>query len=318
MFGKRITLAVSASLVGVSFLLAQNPADPTQGQKLPNVQQPGTPAAAPTAPANPAAPGAVPTAPARPAAPAGQIDPTAPAAPAPASRDVPLNPAPANPAPLPTDVGQPQPGAGQNAQPPQQGNDQAQRAMSDDAKFIVRAAEINLAEINIGRLAAQRASRQDIRQFANQLVQDHSANLNQLNQMADRNRWKNGERMDQEHQQLFQKLAALQGQQFDNEFLQKMVEGHKKVAEIFKHASENCKNAEIKQYATQTLAAIRQHEQEAQRLSGQNQPNQPAATQPTAAENNNNNNNNRTDLNRNDVNRNSDTNRNDPNRRDDR
>ena len=78
--------------------------------------------------------------------------------------------------------------------------------------------------------------------------------------------------MDQEHQQLFQKLATLQGQAFDNEFLQKMVEGHKKAVEVFKHASEHCKNAEIKQYATQTLAAIQQHEQEAQRLSGQNQP----------------------------------------------
>ena len=157
--------------------------------------------------------------------------------------------------------------------------------MPDEAKFLVRAAEIDLAEINIGRLATLRASRQDVRQFANQLVQDHSTNLNQVNQLANRNNWKSGERMDQEHQQLFQKLAALQGPKFDQEFLQNMVAGHKKAAEVFQHASEHCKNADIKQFATQTLAAVRQHEQEAQRLMGQNQG---QTTQPTSAENNNN------------------------------
>ena len=310
MFGKRFTLAASASLVGVSCLFGQAPPDrTTQGTTLPGQPNPGTPAANPGVPTSPAVPGAAQTTPANPGTPAGQVGQQIPAAPgqtspsqpqgqvlpgqtapAPASRDI-----PAVPTPLPNAVGQPQPGAAPNAQPQRQTGDQAQRPMSDDAKFIVTAAEINLAEINIGRLAAQRASRQDIRQFANKLVQDHSANLNQLNQMANRNNWKNGERMDQEHQQLFQKLAALQGQQFDTEFLQKMVDGHKKVAEMFKHASENCKNAEIKQYATQTLAVIRQHEQEAQRLSGQNQP---AATQPTSADNG--------------------ANRNDENRRDDR
>jgi putative membrane protein len=291
MFGKRFTLAASASLVGVSFLFAQAPPDRnTQGTTLPSQStQKGTPSATPAAPANPAIPGAVPTSPAAPAAQVGQPVPTAPApttnrssgqtAPAPASRDIPASPA--GPAPRPTAVGQ-QPGAAQNAQPQQQTGDQAQRPMSDDAKFIIKAAEINLAEINIGRLATQRASRQDIRQFAQKLVQDHSMNLNQLNQMANRNNWKNGERMDQEHQQLFQKLAGMQGPAFDKEFLQTTVDGHKKVAEIFKHASEHCKNAEIKQYATQSLAVIRQHEQEAQRLSGQNQP---AATQPTSADN---------------------------------
>ena len=108
-------------------------------------------------------------------------------------------------------------------------------------------------------------------------------NLNKLNEMANRNRWKSAERMDQEHQQLFQKLAALQGQAFDREFIQAMVDGHKKAVGAFKHASENCKNADIKQFATQSLAVIQRHEQEAQRLNGQNQP---QAAQPTSADNN--------------------------------
>jgi putative membrane protein len=307
MFGKRITLAASASLIGASFLLAQAPRTLEQGKDLPNQKPAETPAAPGTQVPAAQVPGTqVPGT----QVPGAQVPGTqVPTTQVPGNR-VPGTQVPAAQVP----AAQPQPRSSDNSQNTQQNQDNAQRPPSDDAKFIVKAGEINLAEINIGRLAAQRASRQDVRQFANQLVQDHQMNLSKLNDMANRNRWRSAERMDQEHQQLFQKLASLQGQAFDREFVQAMVDGHKKVVEIFKHASENCKNADIKQFASQTLATIQQHEKEAQRLNGQNQA-QP--TQPTSAENNNNN---RTDGNRNDVNRDGNTNRNDnsQNRRDDR
>jgi putative membrane protein len=328
MFGKRITLAASASLVGATFLFAQNPPRPLeQGSTLPNQQQ-GTPSAAPTVPGAPAA------APTAPPAPGGQVIPLAPGQTPPSSRDIPTapgqpvpgQPVPGQPVPGQPVQGQPvqgqpvqgtptqvQPGTPQQQQPRsldnQRAAEQANQAMPDDAKFLVKAAEIDLAEINIGRLAALRASRPEVRQFGNKLVQEHSTNLAQVNQLANRNNWRSGERMDQEHQQLFQKLATMQGQAFDQEFLQKMAAGHKKAAEVFQHASEHCQNADIKQFATQTLAAVRQHEQEAQRLMGQNQG---QATQPTSTDNNNNN------ANRTDGNRNNTTPNDNQNRRDDR
>jgi len=281
MFGTRFLAATAATLVGGSLLLAQQSPSQPQGETLPG-QQPNTVApAAPTAPAAPAAqPGTPPAQPqVNPAQPQGQALPG-------------QQPNQVQPTQVQPNAGQPgqaqprtQDNSQQNRENSQRSNDQSQQATAEEAKFVVKAGEINLAEINLGQLAAQRASRQDIRQFASQLVRDHSTNLQQLNQLANRHSWKGAERMDQEHQQLFQKLAAMQGQQFDQDFLKKMVEGHKKAAEIFKHASENCKNAELKQYATQTLAAIQQHEKEAQRLNGQNQ-NQGQTTQPTSSEKN--------------------------------
>jgi len=272
MFRTRLVAAASVALLTGAFVLAQQQPNPgpsqPQGQSLPG-QQPNTTApATPEAPVAPAAqPGAVPSQPQNPT----QVQPN----------QVPPGQAQPN--------RNPQPRTQENSQRTkdnsQRSSDSSNQASAEDAKFVTKAGEINLAEINIGRLAAQRASRQDVRQFANQLVQDHSMNLQQLNQLANRNHWKGAERMDQEHQQLFQKLATMEGQQFDREFVQKMVEGHKKAAEAFKHASENCKNAELKQYATQTLAAIQQHEKEAQRLNGQNQ-NQGQTTQPTSSEQN--------------------------------
>jgi len=194
----------------------------------------------------------------------------------------------------------------QNQQGQRDQNQQGQRDQSADAHFITKAGEIDLAEINVGRLAAQRASRQEVRQFANQLVQDHSAHLTQLNQLANRNNWRAAERMDQEHQQLFQKLAGLQGQDFDREFVHKMVEGHKKAIELYQHAAKNCQNADLKNLANQTLAALQQHEKTAQQLSGQNPAPQGQTQQPTSAEQN--------DANRNQQNRTTDQNRNDQNR----
>jgi len=292
MFGRRLSLAVCATIAGATFTFAQAPPDKsTQGSGL---QQPGTAPSTPSVPSAPAlqqAPG-LPAQTQTPAQPQGQTLPGHPPA-TPNAQPTQVQPGqPGQP-----QVGQPQPGQipsqprsidnnqpNQNTPPNREQNrDQAQQ--SDDAQFVVKAGECDLAEINIGRLAQQRASRQDIRQFAAQLVQDHSTHLNQLNELANRNRWKGAERMDQEHQQLFQKLAAMQGQEFDRMFVSKMVEGHKKVIGMYTHASQNCQHAELKNFANQTLPVIRQHEQIAQRLQGQNPQAQPTQS-PTSGERN--------------------------------
>lgn len=301
MFGKRISLAVCATLVGVTFVLGQAPPDrSTQGSGL--QQQPGTTPSTPSVPTAPAAqqsptlPGQTQT----PAQPQGQT--------LPGQAQPGFQPTQAQPVPgQPLQPGQVQPQQSQGTT--QQHQNQGQEG---DDHFVVKAGEIDLAEINIGRLAQQRSSRQDIRQFANQLVQDHSQHLTMLNQVANRNNLRGAERMDQDHQQLFQKLASMQGQEFDREFIHKMVEGHKKAIGLYEHASQNCKNAELKNLATQTLATLRQHEQTARQLAGQGQPGQ--ANQPTSSEQNDAN---RTDgaAQRNDQNRH-DPNRDQPNRND--
>jgi len=296
MFGTRLLAAMAATLVAGSFLLAQTGPSQPQGENLPG-QQGNTPATAPAAqpvPAPAAQPGTQPVQPG--------VQPVAPAqsqqAPAQTQRQNQQN------------TQQPQTIQPQtNQQTTSQKTEEAHKqAKTEDGKFLVKAAEIDLAEINLGRLALQRSGRPDIRQFANQLVQDHSQNLQQLNQMANAHQWATGERMDQEHQQLFMKLAAMQGEQFDKEFVQKMIEGHKKAAELFEHASQNAQHDEIKQFAAQTLKAIKQHEQIAQRLAGQNQGTQATST--------NQNEGTRTDGQRTDQKNQPNTNRNDQNRND--
>lgn len=314
MFGKRISLAASATFLGVSFLVAQPP--PSSPPTNPAAPLPVTPPpAGQVGQTNPGLPG-TPQGPSQSQGttlPGQTTQPGLPAAPAPGQTNQ-SNPLPGQVNPLPGQVnplpGQTNPQPGQTPLPRSidnsQNRDNSQQP-SEDAQFVVKAGECDLAEINIGRIAAQRASRPEIRQFANQLVQDHTANLNRLNEMANRNRWKVAERMDQEHQQLFQKLAGMQGQDFDREFVSKMVDGHKKVAEMYQNASQNCKNADLKSFATQTLATIRQHEQAVQRLNGQNPQAQPNQT-PTSAEQNDAN---RPDGNRPDANRNDNNNRQD-------
>jgi len=279
MFGIRLSLAASALVVGTTFLSAQAPPDrSTQGTAVQQTQQGG----------------GTPSTPSVPSAPAAQQTPTLPGQ-------------TQNPAQIQgTQQGQPQSGQSQTQQNPgttqqyqgttqqnqstnqqqnQGQNQQGQQAQQgDDSHFVQKAGEIDLAEINIGRLAAQRASRPDVRQFANQLVQDHSAHLNMLNQVANRNNMRGAERMDQEHQQLFQKLSGMQAQEFDREFVHKMVEGHKKAIELYQHASQNARNADVKNLAAQTLPALKAHEQIARQLSGQNQQGQTNQQQPTSSE----------------------------------
>jgi len=143
----------------------------------------------------------------------------------------------------------------------------ASDAHSGDQHFVTKASQTDLAEINLGRLAAQNASNPSVRQFGQRMFQDHSSATAQLNQIANRKRLQPASRMDEEHQKLMDKLFGMRGPEFDHEYMKHMVEGHKKAVELYQHESQNGKDDELKQFAAKTLPVVQQHAQMAQQIS---------------------------------------------------
>jgi predicted outer membrane protein len=94
--------------------------------------------------------------------------------------------------------------------------------------FLSKAIEINMAEVELGKLAAKRAQNPRVKSYADMLVKDHSAALTKLQKMH------TGEvTLSSEHQSLKTKLNGLNGAQFDREYMDAMVTGHREAVRLF-------------------------------------------------------------------------------------
>ena len=147
-------------------------------------------------------------------------------------------------------------------------NRDAKKALSDE-EFLRKATEADLAEVSLGRLAAQRAHRNEVKEFSQALVADHSKSLNEYLALAGKKRWEPARQMDEKHQALSQKLAGLKGEDFDREYLKAMVHGHKEAVAMYEAQAQGAKDEDLKAHVTKGLPTIKKHLQMAQQLSGE-------------------------------------------------
>src|SRR5512140_2446637 len=88
---------------------------------------------------------------------------------------------------------------------------------ASDDQFATKAAQAGLAEVELGRLASQKAQSPEVKQFAEQMVNDHTQANQQLKQAAAG--MNIPESLDPEHQALKDKLSGLSGNDFDREYI---------------------------------------------------------------------------------------------------
>src|SRR5687768_12501719 len=107
----------------------------------------------------------------------------------------------------------------------------------DDREFVEKMGQVNLAEVKLGQLAAQRASNAQVKQFAGRMVSDHQKANAELKQIASKMAVQIPAELDAKHQELHDRLSKMKGPEFDKEYMQAMVDGHQEVAqELERHA----------------------------------------------------------------------------------
>jgi putative membrane protein len=132
----------------------------------------------------------------------------------------------------------------------------------DFARFV---ANTNTAEVELGKLAQQRASNNQVKQFAEQMVNDHTKANAELRQAAGSTLVPSGRELDAKHQQLREKLMKLSGAEFDREYMTAMVDGHQDAISRFEQQAK-AESGQLKNFAEKTLPTLRQHLQQAQRI----------------------------------------------------
>jgi putative membrane protein len=181
-------------------------------------------------------------------------------APAPAVAQHPGGAPPQTPAPgsQPSNnpMQQPMQNPGQN---PQTDNGSNKMLKSADARFAMKAAQGGMAEVQLGKLAAQKGSSADVKAFGQQMVDDHSKANDQLKTVASQENMTLPNSLDSKDQALYTKLQNLSGPDFDKTYVKAMVKDHEEDVKEFQKEADKGKDSGIKSFASQTLPVLQQH-----------------------------------------------------------
>ncbi len=125
--------------------------------------------------------------------------------------------------------------------------------------FIVKAAQGNLLEIALGRLALARGASPAVREFGMRLVADHSQAYGELRQLAA----KRGVHLPSEpspsDKMMIQSMAGLVGRAFDRAFADHMVQDHERAIADFRRASRELRDPELREWAAKMVPVLESH-----------------------------------------------------------
>jgi putative membrane protein len=133
-----------------------------------------------------------------------------------------------------------------------------------DRRFVTKAADAGQSELQLAQLAAERASNAEVRAYAQKLVEDHSKVNSELTTLAGQ---KNVQLdTDDDQSRAYKRLSKKSGTEFDQEFVEHMVDEHDKDVKMFEKASTDAKDPEIRAFASRHVEHLREHLVKAQNL----------------------------------------------------
>jgi putative membrane protein len=132
-------------------------------------------------------------------------------------------------------------------------------AAASDHHFVTDVAMDGMAEVELGRVAADKASSADVKKFAQRMVDDHSKANDELKTLAQNKNITLPTAVDAKHKAAMDRLSKLSGESFDRAYMQDMVRDHQKAVTAFRTESKGGKDADVKAWAAKTLPTLEEH-----------------------------------------------------------
>jgi putative membrane protein len=136
----------------------------------------------------------------------------------------------------------------------------------DDRAFVMEAGLGGLAEVELGRLAAQKGQSADVKKFGQRMVTDHSKVNAELEKLAASKGITLPKEMNAEQMAEHAKLAKLSGAEFDREYMTLMVADHDKDVAAFLDEAKDGSDPDIKSFAAKTLPTLQEHQRMAKEI----------------------------------------------------
>ena len=155
---------------------------------------------------------------------------------------------------------------GSQREPTSTAPEAAANLSASDKKFVEKAAEGGVAEVQMAQLAQQKADNGDVKQFAQTMIDDHTPNNAQLVKLATDKGLTPPTDPNAMQQKMITHLQALNGAKFDKAYVKGQVKAHTAMLKLFQAEAKTTKDPDLKSFADQTVTAIQHHLSMAQGL----------------------------------------------------
>jgi putative membrane protein len=145
----------------------------------------------------------------------------------------------------------------------------ASQVSASDKLFVKKAAQGGMAEVELGKMAADKGSSDDVKKFGQRMVDDHSKANDQLKQIASGKGLTVPDDLNAKDKATKTRLAKLSGAQFDRAYMNDMVKDHVQDVADFNKEAKMGKDPDIKGFASQTLPTLQDHLKNARSVASQ-------------------------------------------------
>jgi putative membrane protein len=146
------------------------------------------------------------------------------------------------------------------------GTSTAKNATVSDRTFMKKAAEGGKAEVELGKLAQEKAASPDVKQFGERMVSDHTKAADQLKQVAEKEGVTLPDKLNAKDAATKARLEKLSGEAFDRAYMRDMVKDHTQDVAEFRNEAKNGKDPNVKDFASQTVPTLEDHLKEAKSI----------------------------------------------------
>jgi putative membrane protein len=133
------------------------------------------------------------------------------------------------------------------------------KAKGSASQFMKDAAADGLAEVELGKMAADKATRPEVKKFAEMMVEDHGKANEELKNLADRKSVSLPSEPKPEMKAEKEKLSKMSGPAFDDGYVRCMLKDHEKAVALFSKEASSGSDPDTKAWAAKTLPALKEH-----------------------------------------------------------
>jgi putative membrane protein len=140
---------------------------------------------------------------------------------------------------------------------------------STDKNFLNEAAQGNLGEVELGKLAERKASNDAVKNFGKRMATDHDKAYNELKSDIRQMSVSIPSAPDAKAQAEKDRLSKLSGAEFDKEYMSTMVQDHRKDIAEFQRETSGGSDETLRSYASKTLPTLQEHLRLAEQVNSQ-------------------------------------------------
>lgn len=141
-----------------------------------------------------------------------------------------------------------------------------QTSPAQDKIFVKKALEGSMAEVQLGQLALQKSNDEQVKQFAQQMVDDHTKLIDDMKPLAEKMGVAVPSSPSKMEMKTMDKLKTLNGDAFDQAYIKDMVKDHKADSAEFNHEAGATQNAELRQTVENGDKVIEMHLQHIEQI----------------------------------------------------